>query len=138
MDAVKTTVNLKVPRAAIVEGGQVLNTPTVGLQVGDPWEWVPPGTTLDLSQWPADRTVISPIRGKPPEKRKGMGKAALDKMMGRGLLVKVETELRPDPPNMATHPESNVFDEAGRAKVTPIEPDTKAKPELTKKPRRRS
>lgn len=139
-ETMKATCVLKVPLGAVLRPSDVINRPTVGQQLGDPWVFVGPETEIDLTAWPADRIVLTPVKGKPPEKRKGAGKLALDKMIGRKLLVPVEAELRPDPVLQRTHAEADMFGPDGKTiteEIHPPPPEEIAESKAQKRGRRK-
>lgn len=111
---------LKVPLAAVVDPDTILHQPSVGHQIGDPWVHIGPSAEVNVADWPADRIVLSKARGKPPETKPGLGKAALDLMIERGALVPAAKELPPDPAVQRTHPETDIFDAAGRARTVEV------------------
>lgn len=114
---------IKVPLAAVVDPETILHESSVGHQIGDPWVHIRPGAEVNVADWPADRIVISKARGKPPEKKAGLGKAALDTMIDRGALVPAAKDLPPDPAVQRTHPETDIFDESGRARTVEVKKD---------------
>lgn len=130
---------VKVPIAAVVDPEDILHEPSVGHQIGDPWVHIGAGAEVNVADWPADRTVISKARGKPPEQKAGLGKAVLDTMIGRGALVPAAKELPPDPAVQRTHPEADIFDDEGRARTVEVKKDegeTTPSPKKAKKGRK--
>ena len=125
-DLRKTATTVKVPEAAIVKGAAVTIVPDkfTLTHEGPTWLYVEPGSVVDLAKWPADRMHQPPRKGAPPEIAKGLGKAIMDRLIERNALVPVDQELRPDPANMRTTPESNrVFDDDGDVMTVEIKPD---------------
>lgn len=133
----QTTTVAKVPAAAVIDADNVLSDPTVGQLAGDPWPHVHPGTRVDLAKWPADRTTVSKVRGKPPEKHVGAGAAAKDRMIARGVLVPEKVELPPDPAIQRTHPEKDIFREDGSVRTEEVKAAADDKPKAKTAKRKR-
>lgn len=119
----QTTRGAKVPLGAVVDPQDVREVPTSGRAIGDPWVHVGPGCRVDLDAWPVDRTVVSPVPGRPPEKKAGIGAEIKDKLISRGTLVPVKVELPPDPPIQRTHPEKDIYREDGSVKTIGVRKD---------------